>query len=365
MKKVFGLIFILLGGLLIGIGIFMQIDTNTKPEEKKDEKTSSKDGVLNTFDLPVACADSEMINDYLNDNSSNKINISYPDCVTPEKLDYKIKNLQSEEKDIKIDINTYSSKNAKSFISQMRTDGLSKKEEEYYGKVEYSDVIEKTTNGNKYYYVIVNYEYQYLSSKKVYYEIYAAMDYDVTENKTATLTISATGTNKAISLDTIDKMVGSISVEREKAVYTNSKVEGNYNIVTLKQNKYDSTTNGYEVTFKIPKDYEELISTSSNIYTTAFQKFIGTVKYYVGIELFGSYTNTDKEMAESFRKTLAKDSSENIKNHTTTNVKYVTVNDKGFYYFIDRYDYYIENKYSYTYNTAYVYYEISQNNYVR
>ncbi len=364
MKKVFGLIFILLGGILIGIGIFMQISTDTKPESKV-EKSASKAGVLNTFDLPVVCGDSEMVKDYLNDNSSNKINISYPNCVVASSLNYKIKNLESVEKDVKIDINTYSTKNAKSFISQKRTDGLSKKEEEYYGKVEYSDVLEKTANGNKYYYVIINYEYNSFSTKRVYYEIYAAMDYQVTEGKTATITISVSATNKAFSLDTIDKMIGSISVEREKAVYTNSKVEGNYNVVTLKQNKYESSTNGYEVTFKIPKDYEELVSTSSNIYTTAFEKYVGTTKYYVGIEIETSYTNTEKELAESFRKVCAKDDNEGVKNHTTSNVKYIKVNDKGFYYFIDRYDYYKDNKYSYTYNTAYAYYQISQNNYVK
>jgi len=367
-KKIFGLIIILLGGLVIGGGIFIQVsgkDVLLKKQQPKDSVISRADAK----DKELLC-DNKMEETYIQLNDLTKITFSYPECVKEKRLSYKNKQLISDDYSLRLDVTT-ATDNPKAFLNSEKTSLVSLSQEKNYEDFNYTEIQEMENNGIKYYYFNVTYYSVslYDNYKTLRDEWYIAIPFKNKKSKEERIIkITFKTTDKAISPNAIKKIISSIKIEENKADFTHSKVDGDYLVGSIKQNKFDSFDHGYILNYKFPKDISETAVTSTDIGSVAFAlDDVGKSKY-ITLSIESGKENI-KEKTESYFKSVTENENknENYKNHQNTGVKFKSYNNYNMYYFITSYDYYNPDtkEFLFTNYTLYCYVEISENNYVK
>ena len=368
MKKIFGLIIILFGGLLIGGGVFVQVSgkkiSTSKPKVEKIEivRTDSRGKEL--------VCDDGVVESYIQLNDFTKISFNYPKCVKERQLSYKSKQLTNEDRSLKLDISISSDK-PKAYLNTEKTNLLSLSKEDNYADFDYTEIKEMDINGVKYYYFNATYYSvsMFDKSKTLRDEWYIAIPFKNKEsNEERIIKVSFRTTDKAINPNAIKSIVSSIKVEENKAEYIHSTEEGEYLVGSIKQNKYESYEHGYILKYKFPKDVPEEASISTDIGEVVFSREDVGKSSFIDISLENG-KETVKEKTDSFYKvvTESENKNENYKNFKRTGVKFKNYNNYNMYYFISSYDFYSSEtkKYLNTHYTLYCYVEISENNYVK
>ena len=154
-------------------------------------------------------------------------------------------------------------------------------------------------------------------------------------------------------------ILNSIKIEKVESIKT-SKIEGDYQIGSIKQNSYKKYDHGYIMTYKVNKKYPEVDSVSTNINAAVFQYEDISKEIYVQYELETDYKTT-LENATSYKKVSIPKEDEHQRNIKTTDLIQKEIKGKKIIYFINSYDYYNDNKKTSTYYNSYVYYELEPN----
>ena len=362
MKKIIGLIIILLGGLLIGGGVFIQVTGNSTFDKKKNETENPSIVRADARGVKTYC-DDEMIDTYLQLNDYTKISFAYPKCVKEYTLSYRAKQLLSEDRTLRFNAFIVSEK-PKAFLNSKKTYLVSLSEDKRYTDFIYSDIKEMKYGDLTYYYFDATYYSVGIldNSKTLRDEWYIAIPFKDGNN---TLTISFVSNDKAISSNAIAKIIKSMKIEENKAEFVHSKEEGNYIVGSIKQNKNDSYEHGYKLKYKVPSEIPEEASIDSDINTVVFSKEDINESQYVSLSIEGT-SDSIKERANSYKSNTSP-LGENYKNAKSTDVKFKNYNNHNLYYFITSYDLYDKDKNEYlnTYYTLYAFVEIGKNDYVK
>ena len=364
MKKVFGLILILFGGLFIGGGIFVQVSGNSPFNKNKIE-----DPVIVRADVKGAktYCDGEMIDTYLQLNDFTKISFSYPECVKEKRLSYHLKQLSSEDRTIRMDVSVSNDK-PKAFLNTKKTYLISLGEDEHYTDFDYSDIKEiKYGDISAYYFDATYYSVNIIdNSKMIRDEWYIAVPFKNSEShEEKILTIALTSIDKAISSSAIEELIKSLKIEENKAEFIHSKEEGEYLVGSIKQNKFDSYEHGYILKYKAPKSLPETASTNTDINSVVFSTEDIDKSEFVNISLDNSSESAIDNAKSYYGISNKEDKNQKIKEKTE--IKFMTYNNYNVYYFITSYDYYHSETKEYlsTYYTLYAFIEISKNDYAK
>lgn len=363
MKKVFSIIFIVIGIGIITTGIYLQINKSPKTnvQEEKEEKQDLF-VKLNPHNLENTCTTYNKISTYINTSNYKKINIEYPDCVHEYDLSIWYKNLNNETDDISMKINIEKD-SVNNFLNSKKTLIIAKKNNDMYQNVQYSDITNIKLN-NEITLSILQHSYQmnfYQSS--ITYDVW---DIALPIEQDNILTYEIITKNKIISYETIKDILSNITVD-DNANFKNSTIDGEYQIGTLKQNKSDSYEHGYKLTYKVPNKYPEADTYSSNYDNSIFSSEDINQKTYISIELLSEKYNTIQEEIQSMKDSTVKTymNEESYKNYKNNDIIQKNINNKNIFYFIHSYDYYLENKKSHTAYISYVYYQIAPNFFYR
>ena len=358
MRKILAIIFVFLGvGIIIG-GVVLQ--QNSKPKKEKEstnEKEELKLDIVNNYKLKDTCTTYSKVPAYLYFTDFTKVSFNYPDCVHEYNLNHWSKQLYDElyNDDIKITI-TREKDTPQTILKKYKTQLIGWKNDGMYADAEYTDIMELTfKNGIKAHFFQYNYKTEFLSVTSFYSQWYVVIEID--EKNSLLLDIH---TDKSImSQKAIFDIINSIKVEKVDTIL-NSKVEGDYQIGTIKQNGFKKYDHGYEVTYKVNKKYREQETTATDINGTVFgYEELGEDVYV----LYEMETNSKStlEVAQAFHKVNAEEETINKRNIKHGNVIQKEINNKKIIYFISSYDYYNENKKTSTYYPSYVYYELEPN----
>jgi len=368
MRKIFSVFFMIAGIILISTSVFLQLDlgNDSSQENKKQQKENKKEDTfkpLNKFNLEEVCNLEEKVSTYINLSDYTKISFDYPSCVHEYELSFWYKFLDSEEKDIKIQISS-DKESVNNYINQAKTKLIALGNEKNY-EMYYTDKAEITTKkGIKATLIQATYKYKSVVSTYVYDKWYIATQID--ENQILKYEIEAK--EKRISLKTIEDMIDSIKIEKNKATFKNSKQEGEYQIGSIRQNKYKTYNHGYIVNYKVSNKYPEVEAIGSDINESIFELEDTSKSTYVSMTLETSSYDDFKEEVEMYHKSAFNsynDYPDKYKNIKDTGVINKQIKNKNIYYFIVSSDYYIEDEKAATRSTSYVYYEVEPSFYLK
>ena len=166
--------------------------------------------------------------------------------------------------------------------------------------------------------------------------------------------------NGTMSKDAIKELFDNVKVEKDQAVYSNIKKEGNYQVGSIRQNKKDDYEHGYIVNFKISDKYPELTSTSNNYYSVAFNFEELRHKIYFSLSLEKETFYSFDERVENYHKYALERYTENehYRNIKDSKIQKKKIAGKDVSYFSISGDYYLDGKKSSTYYSGEVYYKI-------
>lgn len=368
MKKILGLILILIGVILIGSGIFIQLNSK---EENKDVVVDTSFKRVNNFNGEELGTNSKMINSYYNDYNYNIYNFSYPDIVHEYNLSNTFKSFESVDGNVKITIKNEND-TLNTYLNKFKTKLISYKDDEYISNLEDTGILSRTIDGVTYKYLEWNYssgiDPKFSSNYdewRVGIEVNISTDEGV---KTQTIVVEITAKNGVMSTKAIDNIMKSIKVEEKKAVYKRFKEEGNYLVGFLQQNKYKEYEHGYKLNFKIPKTIPEIDSITSNVYATELLNETPQDKKTIiySIDKVSS-NNTIESTSLSYYKIdqSSYKESDTRKNISLTKPKFVKLNGKDIYYYRLEYDLYSNKKYTSTYKKLEAFCEIGDKLYLK
>ena len=266
MKKIFGLFFILIGGILIGLGLYVQL-SDKEVFNSKDKEVVQSLTRADTKGGTITC-NGGLTSTFLQLNDYTKISFSYPDCVNEYKLSYKYKQLYNNDNDVRLDVSISSNEKAKAFLNTKKTYLISLSEDKYYSDFDYSDIKEMKLDNLSYYYFNATYNRVGIvdKSKTIIDNWYVAVPFINSEsNEERIITFTFSSQDKVIDSSAIEKMMRSIVIEENKAEYKHSKEEEGYLVGTIKQNKYKSYDHGYILNYKVSNTIPEEETTSTNI----------------------------------------------------------------------------------------------------
>lgn len=362
MRKILSIVFALLGVGTIIFGVLLQTNSNNDEKNKKEEPIKKEDLTLksvNSYNLKDTCTTYSKVPSYIYFTDFTKVSFNYPDCVHEYDLNFWSRYLKSE-KTLKTSITVTREKGVPTtLLNQYKTRLIGWKNEEMYDEIEYSEISEfSLKNGLK------AYAFQYNYKSKFIYETAYSQWYIIVQIKDDANIMFDIATKECImSQSTIIDMLNSIEVSKVETII-NSKLEGDYQIGTIKQNLYENYNHGYELTYKINKKYPEIDSTTTNINGSAFGYEDVSESVTVFYEVENSYRTTLEE-AQGFRNVSKEKEDDTRKNVVNTELIHKEINNKKIIYFITSYDYYSNNKKGSSYATAYVYHEIAPNFYLK
>jgi len=359
MRKILAIVFVIFGVGIITTGVVLQLNTEKEKEtnEKQEEKEITKLNIVNSYNLKDTCTTYNKIPAFVYFTDFTKVSFNYPDCVHEYDLNHWMKQLRDDPHDDKIAITITKEKNdPQTILKQKKTLLIGWKNEGMYDEVEYSDILEKTfNNGITAHLFQYNYKMDLItrvaSSGKWYVVI------EVNENNSLMLDIATD--DYMMSQKAIFDIIESIKIEKVDSI-NNSKVEGNYQIGTIRQNSYNKYGHGYSVTYKVNNKYPEITATTTNINGAVFGYEDISKEIYVAYEMETDYRTTLEE-AQSYKKVTEQKETETNRNIKNGNIIQKEINGKEIIYFINSYDYYLDNKKTSTYYTSYVYHEIEPN----
>ena len=363
-RKIVCGILAILGALIISLGIFLQL--NPQKEEKDKEKTSEEDysfSRINTFNDEETCKTYNQVQTYLYTNTYDKISFSYPDCVHEYTLSFWSKILETEDGSIRIDISKQK-KNINTYMNGIKTQMISEKNgDDYYSNYTYTDVA-KFTNKNGIEIQVVEANYQVSIVYTTDYDLwYVAAKLD-DEN---TLVYNIISKGKVMSYKAIQEMFDNLKVEKEKAVFMNTKKDGDYQVGSIHQNKYKSYQHGYRVNLKVPSKYPEIDSFTSNYDESVFEYKDIDKEIYVSlsIDTDNFYTYDEKMTKANEISKNGYTNSELYRNIQNSGVKKEVIKGKEISYFVTSYDIYVDNKKASTRYVGEAYYEIEKGHYYK
>lgn len=360
MRKIIAGIFLLLGAGVIATGVFLQFDQEKSKDKEKpetEEKKNQKFEIVNTYNLKDTCTTYSKVPAYLYFTDLTKVSFTYPDCVHEYDNNYWMKQLKNDfsHEDINITI-TREKEEPENLLKRKKTSAIGYKNEGLYDALEYSKISEVTLdNGLKAYAFQYNYRNDLVTTTTHYSQWYIALR--INENNT--LMIDVHTDKSIITQKAILDILNSIKIEKVESIKT-SKIEGEYQVGSIKQNSYKKYDHGYIMTYRVNKKYPEVDSVSTNINAAVFQYEDINKEIYVSYELETDYQTT-LENATSYRKVSIPKEDEHKRNIKTTALIQKEIKDKKIIYFINSYDYYNDNKKTSTYYTSYVYYEVEPN----
>ncbi len=363
-KKIFGIIIVLLGVVVISLGITLQLNSKKeKPqEEEKDISQNAEIKNINKYGDKEVCSNFKQISTFINTRNSDKISFTYPDCVHEYDLSYTMKQLDNgesySENRIDITINDDATTIDK-YINNIKTRIISDKEEDYVN-FEYTD-IQKFTNKN-------GLEVQLVQEVNRVSRIYPEGSFNDNEywyiaiklSDEEILKMEISVRNGTMSKDAIKELFDNVKVEKEQAVFSNVKKEGDYQVGSIRQNKKNEYEHGYIVNFKIPNKYPELTSISNNYYSTvfSFEELLHKIYFSLSLEK-ESLSGFDKRV-ESYHKYVLERYTDNerYRNIQDSKIQKKTIAKKDVTYFVISGDYYLDGKKTATYYSSEVYYKI-------
>lgn len=360
MRKIFFILFILLGIGIIGTGIFLQLDSkkeNTKDVEESEKKETETFQRLNTFNLEETCTTNDSINTYVETVTFAKVNFNYPNCIHEYNLNESYKFLKNEDGSISMTVSK-DKDTMKKYMNKQKTQIIAYKNNPDYQNIAYSDIISLTTE-NSIEVSFIEFNYQYGLSSYDFWYICAKID------DSYILTFEIKSKDKIISYEVIKKLINSIELKENTAEFTNSTIEGNYQIGSLKQNFNNSYEHGFKLNYRISTDYPEVESVSTNYDQSNFEYKDINKDFFVTISLNRTTMNkTLKDEIESYSQNVGtsyENNPEIYRNNKNSGVIEKNINGKDIYYFTYSYDYYSESEKTNSYEIGCVCYEITEN----
>lgn len=360
MRKIIAGVFFILGAVVIATGVFLQFN---EEEQKSKEKLSSEEtnkevkfNIVNSYNLKDTCTTYNKVPAYIYFTDYTKVSFNYPDCVHEYGLSHWYKHLSDELYGGDINISVSREKtDPKTLLNRKKTALIGYKNEGMYDDVEYADITELTLeNGLKAYAFQYNYRNDYFNIS------YGNQWYVMVElEKEKSVLLDIRVNDNIMSQKAILDIINSIKVEKVESIKI-SKVDGNYQIGSIKQNSYKKYDHGFIVNFKVNNKYPERETTSTNINGVVFEYEDLSENIYVSYEM-GTTSKTILEEAQSFKKVTAEEETETQRNVKNGELIQKEINGKKIIYFINSHDYYSDNKKTSTYYLSYVYYEIEPN----
>lgn len=367
-KKIFGIITVLLGAVVISLGITLQFNKKDEDSKEKEQDVSQNVEIknINNFGDKEVCSNSKQISTFINTYHSDKISFTYPDCVHEYDLSDGWKQLDnvinSSDNRITISIN-YEDSTIDKYMSRVKTRIISDKEDDDYVNLEYSDV-QKFTNKN-------GLEVQLIQEIKRVSRIYPEGSfYDneywyiavkLTDEEILKIEISVR--DGTMSKDVIKEFFDNVKIEKGQADFISVKKEGDYQVGSIRQNKNGEYEHGYIVNFKIPNKYPKEDRTKSNYYYIYFYfEELNQLRRKISISL-----TLEKETINSLEKTVENynkysleyyNEDKHYRNIQDSKVIKKNLAGKDILYFIVSGDYYLDGKKSSTYYSSKVYYKI-------
>lgn len=364
-KKILGIITILFGVFIISLGITLQY--NKKEENPKEEINDNSPNIelknINKFGDKEVCSNFKQVSTFINTRNGDKISFTYPDCVHEYDLSYTMKQLDNgesySENRIDITINNDAS-TIDNYMNKIKTGIISDKETTDYVSFEYTNV-QKFTNKN-------GLEVQLLQEVNRISRIYPEGSFNDNEywyiaiklSDEEILKMEILVKNGTMTIDAIKELFDNVKVEKEQAIFSNVKKEGDYQVGSVRQNKNDEYEHGYIVNFKIPNKYPELVSISNNYYSTVFTFEELLHKIYFSLSLEKETFNSFDERVENYHKYALEryTDNEHYRNIKDSNIQKNKIAGKDVSYFVISGDYYLDGKKTSTYYSGEVYYKI-------
>ncbi len=366
-KKILGIITVLLGAVVISLGITLQFSNKEKkPKDKEEEPEVSQNTEvknINKYGDKEVCSNSQQISSFLNTRYRDKISFTYPDCVHEYDLSYTYKQLNDDTNysndGIYITIADEMSTIDK-YMSSVKSTIISDKESDDYVNFEYTDV-QKFTNKN-------GLEVQLIQKVNRVSNIFPKDSFRDNENwyiavelsDKEILEIEILINNGTMSKDAVKELFDNVKVEKDQAVFSNIKKEGNYQVGSIRQNKKNEYEHGYIVNFKVPDKYPELTSTSNNYYSVAFtfEELLHKIYFSLSLEK-ETFSSIDERVVDYHKYELERyTDNEHYRNIKDSNIQKKKIAGKDVSYFVISGDYYLDGKKSATYYSGEVYYKI-------
>jgi len=361
MRKLFGIMIVSIGALIIGVGVFLQFNNNNTKLEETKQNEQEKIGFqrINIFNVNETCSTYQPVSTYINTSDYTKISFNYPNCTNEYNLSFWSKHLQSDDKNIILDISVEKT-TLNSYINKIKTKLISYKNDESYQDLTYTETGEIITkNDIKVNIIEANYKLNLITSTKPFDLWYVAAE--ISDNQI--LKFEIISKENVISYKAIEELFNNIKIEVDSAKFTNSTKKDNYQIGTIKQNIKNSHEHGYKVNYTVTDKYLEVDSFSSNYDQSVFEYEDINKTVYASISLENdSYKQSALEEIESYKKnsiSTYEENKESYRNNRDSGIQKKIINNKEVYYFVYSYDYYYEGVKSSTNYISYTYYEIT------
>ncbi len=347
MRKMYFCLVIIIGALIIGLGIFFQVNDQEKPQPRIEPILFER---INAYDQPVVCSNITKEKTYLNMLDNTKVTIDYPNCVHEYNLSYWHKNLKSANEDITLNV----------YIVKSTVNDYLNKQKELLSKivnVQFSDKQELISNNEKKYYAL---EANYQLDKTTYDDIYVA--YNIAEKYLLTYEFKVK--NGVLDKHIIDSLIDDVIIEENAAKLTSASENNSLLVGSLKQNKLNSYNSGYIIKYQVPNDYTNIPSTNNDLFSTDFYKKTTQGEYHVNIQVMNSINPLNKVINNLYTTSTNhyKKKPLTYQNQKDTEVVEEELAGKKVSYFIFSYDYFNDaQEYAFSESFAYVYYEIAPN----
>ena len=367
-KKILGIITVLLGVVVISLGITLQFSSKKKESKDKEKEPEVSQNIeiknINKYGDKEVCSNSKQISSFLNTNNSYKISFTYTDCVHEYNLSYKYKQFWDDKisSNSEIYITIADEKNTiDKYMNSIKAEIISSKESSTdYLNFEYTDV-QKFTNKNGLEVQLIQ-EISRISSifPKGSFHDHEWWYIAVKLSDEEILKIEISINDGTMSKDAIKEFFDNVKVEKEQAVFSNIKKEGDYQIGSIRQNKNNEYEHGYIINFKIPNKYPEIISVFSDYNSVDFTFEELRHKIYFSLSLEKETFDSIDKRIESYHKYALEryTNNEHYRNIKDSKIQNKKIAGKDVSYFVISSDYYLDGQKTTTDYTGEIYYKI-------
>lgn len=351
MKRIISIIFMLLGTFIIFVGFFIQFQAKSNSHEENNKLVLER---LNIFDQKEVCSTEQMHGTYINTNDYRTVSFLYPNCVHEYNLSLWSKSLTSEDDDVSLEIQVENMAIG-DYISRRETEIKNAANDENYVEYKYTPMQSgENEEGFKFKYLEANYK----KNNNLFFDEWVI---GVAIGDDKTLVFEVMVQNGVFAYESVEKILNSVTISKEKATLLNTKNQEGYLQGSLYQNISLSHEHGYRINLKIPDKYVEMESLTTDFDESTFKSTDADLDLSINVFIERDSTKKIAEKIDQMhRNVISSYDDENYQNIQDTKILKEKLKDKDVYYFIYTYDYNYSDGSIATDSQAYVYYEISE-----
>ncbi len=350
MKRVISIIFMLVGAFIISFGVFIQFQPKSNSNDEENKMVFEG---LNVLEQKELCSTEQMHDTYINTSDYKTISFLYPDCVHEYDLSFWSKSLTSEDDDITLLVQVENMA-IDDYISQRETEIKNAANDENYTEYKYTTIQSgKNKEGFKFNYLEANYK----ENNNLFFDEWVI---GVAIGDDKTLVFEVMVRNGVFAYGSVEKMLNSVTIGKEKVTLLNTKAQEGYLQGSLYQNISSSYEHGYRINLKIPDKYVEIESLTTDFDQSSFKSIDADLDLSINAFIESDSTKKIAEKIDQMhRNVISSYDDENYQNIRDTKILKEKLKDKDVYYFIFTYDYNYSDDSMITDSQAYVYYELA------